>query len=66
MGTIGIFLSERTIDGAINIGSRNTVIIMACISLLLGIVASYCVLQEIKQTTATIKNHVQQKVAEGD
>ncbi|WP_434713052.1 methyl-accepting chemotaxis protein [Bacillus cereus] len=62
--TIGIFYPKETIDGLLN-STRNTVIIMACISLLVGIVASYLFSRRLARPLQLLKNHVQ-KVAEGD
>ncbi|MBD8074887.1 methyl-accepting chemotaxis protein [Bacillus thuringiensis] len=62
--TIGIFYPKKTIDGLLN-STRNTVIIMACISLLVGIVASYLFSRRLARPLQLLKNHVQ-KVAEGD
>lgn len=62
--TIGIFYPKETIDGLLN-STRNTVIIMACISLLVGIVASYLFSRRLARPMQLLKNHVQ-KVAEGD
>ncbi|MDA1666009.1 methyl-accepting chemotaxis protein [Bacillus cereus] len=62
--TIGIFYPKETIDGLLN-STRNTVIIMACISLLAGIVASYLFSRRLARPLQLLKNHVQ-KVAEGD
>ncbi|MEW4067532.1 methyl-accepting chemotaxis protein [Bacillus thuringiensis] len=62
--TIGIFYPKETIDGILN-STRNTVIIMACISLLVGIVASYLFSRRLARPLQLLKNHVQ-KVAEGD
>ncbi|WP_446325306.1 methyl-accepting chemotaxis protein [Bacillus thuringiensis] len=61
--TIGIFYPKETIDGLLN-STRNTVIIMACISLLVGIVASYLFSRRLARPLQLLKNHVQ-KVAEG-
>ncbi|OPD49684.1 methyl-accepting chemotaxis protein [Bacillus thuringiensis] len=62
--TIGIFYPKETIDGLLN-STSNTVIIMACISLLVGIVASYLFSRRLARPLQLLKNHVQ-KVAEGD
>lgn len=62
--TIGIFYPKETIDGLLN-STRNTVIMMACISLLVGIVASYLFSRRLARPLQLLKNHVQ-KVAEGD
>ncbi|ANC22022.1 chemotaxis protein [Bacillus cereus] len=62
--TLGIFYPKETIDGLLN-STRNTVIIMACISLLVGIVASYLFSRRLARPLQLLKNHVQ-KVAEGD
>ncbi|ARO61702.1 Methyl-accepting chemotaxis protein [Bacillus cereus] len=62
--TIGIFYPKETINGLLN-STRNTVIIMACISLLVGIVASYLFSRRLARPLQLLKNHVQ-KVAEGD
>ncbi|EEM45455.1 methyl-accepting chemotaxis protein [Bacillus cereus] len=62
--TIGIFYPKETIDGLLN-STRNTVIIMACISLLVGIVASYLFSRRLARPLQLLKNHVQ-KIAEGD
>ncbi|MEB8573611.1 methyl-accepting chemotaxis protein [Bacillus cereus] len=62
--TIGTFYPKETIDGLLN-STRNTVIIMACISLLVGIVASYLFSRRLARPLQLLKNHVQ-KVAEGD
>ncbi|MGE7785881.1 methyl-accepting chemotaxis protein [Bacillus cereus] len=62
--TIGIFYPKETIDGLLN-STRNTVIIMACISLLVGSVASYLFSRRLARPLQLLKNHVQ-KVAEGD
>ncbi|MFZ7932082.1 methyl-accepting chemotaxis protein [Bacillus thuringiensis] len=62
--TIGIFYPKETIDGLLN-STRNTVIIMACISLLVGIVDSYLFSRRLARPLQLLKNHVQ-KVAEGD
>ncbi|PEV67854.1 methyl-accepting chemotaxis protein [Bacillus cereus] len=62
--TIGIFYPKETIDGLLN-STRNTVIIMACISLLVGIVASYLFSRRLARPLQLLKNHMQ-KVAEGD
>ncbi|WP_265938508.1 methyl-accepting chemotaxis protein [Bacillus thuringiensis] len=62
--TIGIFYPKETIDGLLN-STRNTVIIMACISLLVGIVASYLFSRRLARPLQLLKNHIQ-KVAEGD
>ncbi|WP_242266225.1 MULTISPECIES: methyl-accepting chemotaxis protein [unclassified Bacillus cereus group] len=62
--TIGIFYPKETIDGLLN-STGNTVIIMACISLLVGIVASYLFSRRLARPLQLLKNHVQ-KVAEGD
>ncbi|WP_144506512.1 methyl-accepting chemotaxis protein [Bacillus mycoides] len=61
---IGIFYPKETIDGLLN-STRNTVIIMACISLLVGIVASYLFSRRLARPLQLLTNHVQ-KVAEGD
>lgn len=61
---IGIFYPKQTIDGLLS-STRNTVIIMACISLLVGIVASYLFSRRLARPLQLLTNHVQ-KVAEGD
>ncbi|PFQ46475.1 methyl-accepting chemotaxis protein [Bacillus cereus] len=61
---IGIFYPKETIDGLLN-STRNTVIMMACISLLVGIVASYLFSRRLARPLQLLTNHVQ-KVAEGD
>ncbi|MDC2944013.1 methyl-accepting chemotaxis protein [Bacillus cereus] len=61
---IGIFYPKETIDGLLN-STRNTVIIMACISLFVGIVASYLFSRRLARPLQLLTNHVQ-KVAEGD
>ncbi|WP_144492372.1 methyl-accepting chemotaxis protein [Bacillus mycoides] len=61
---IGIFYPKQTIDGLFN-STRNAVIIMACISLLFGIVASYFFSRRLARPLQLLTNHVQ-KVAEGD
>ncbi|MEA1010355.1 methyl-accepting chemotaxis protein [Bacillus cereus] len=61
---IGIFYPKQTIDGLFN-STRNAVIIMACISLLVGIVASYFFSRRLARPLQLLTNHVQ-KVAEGD
>ncbi|MEC0019426.1 methyl-accepting chemotaxis protein [Bacillus anthracis] len=61
---IGIFYPKETIDGLLN-SMRNTVIIMACISLFVGIVASYLFSRRLARPLQLLTNHVQ-KVAEGD
>ncbi|MCP1166123.1 methyl-accepting chemotaxis protein [Bacillus sp. 1813sda1] len=61
---IGIVYPKDTIDGLLN-STRNTVLIMACISLLVGIVASYLFSRRLARPLQLLTNHVQ-KVAEGD
>ncbi|MGY4808380.1 methyl-accepting chemotaxis protein [Bacillus paranthracis] len=61
---IGIFYPKETIDGLLH-STRNTVIIMACISLFVGIVASYLFSRRLARPLQLLTNHVQ-KVAEGD
>lgn len=61
---IGIFYPKQTIDGLLS-STRNTVIIMACISLLIGILASYVFSRRLARPLQLLTNHVQ-KVAEGD
>ncbi len=61
---IGIFYPKETIDGLLN-SMRNTVIIMACISLFVAIVASYLFSRRLARPLQRLTNHVQ-KVAEGD
>lgn len=61
---IGIVYPKETIDGLLN-STRNTVIIMACISLFVGIVASYLFSRRLARPLQLLTNHVQ-KVAEGD
>ncbi|HDR6317518.1 TPA: methyl-accepting chemotaxis protein [Bacillus thuringiensis] len=61
---MGIVYPKETIDGLLN-STRNTVIIMACISLLVGIVASYLFSRRLARPLQLLTNHVQ-KVAEGD
>lgn len=61
---IGIFYPKQTIDGLLS-SMRNTVIIMGCISLLVGIVASYLFSRRLARPLQLLTNHVQ-KVAEGD
>lgn len=61
---IGIVYPKDTIDGLLN-STRNTVIIMACISLFVGIVASYLFSRRLARPLQLLTNHVQ-KVAEGD
>ena len=61
---IGIFYPKETIDGLLN-SMRNTVIIMACISLFVGIVASCLFSRRLARPLQLLTNHVQ-KVAEGD
>ncbi len=61
---IGIVYPKDTIDGLLN-STRNTVIIMACISLFVGIAASYLFSRRLARPLQLLTNHVQ-KVAEGD
>ncbi|KLA26497.1 hypothetical protein B4077_5488 [Bacillus cereus] len=61
---MGIVYPKETIDGLLN-STRNTVIIMACISLLVGIAASYLFSRRLARPLQLLTNHVQ-KVAEGD
>ncbi|WP_410981402.1 methyl-accepting chemotaxis protein [Bacillus pacificus] len=61
---IGIVYPKDTIDGLLN-STRNTVLIMACISLFVGIVASYLFSRRLARPLQLLTNHVQ-KVAEGD
>ncbi|PEJ05678.1 methyl-accepting chemotaxis protein [Bacillus wiedmannii] len=61
---MGIAYPKETIDGLLN-STRNTVIIMACISLLVGIAASYLFSRRLARPLQLLTNHVQ-KVAEGD
>ncbi len=58
------FYPKQTIDGLLS-SMRNTVIIMACISLLVGIVASYLFSRRLARPLQLLTNHVQ-KVAGGD
>lgn len=58
------FYPKQTIDGLLS-SMRNTVIIMGCISLLVGIVASYLFSRRLARPLQLLTNHVQ-KVAEGD
>ncbi|MDJ1474975.1 methyl-accepting chemotaxis protein [Bacillus sp. LS15-K4] len=61
---MGIVYPKETIDGLLN-STRNTVIIMACISLLVGIAASYLFSRRLARPLQLLTKHVQ-KVAEGD
>lgn len=61
---IGIVYPKESIDNLL-IETRNTVIIMACISLLIGILASYVFSRRLARPLQLLTNHVQ-KVAEGD
>ncbi|WHY28854.1 methyl-accepting chemotaxis protein [Bacillus wiedmannii] len=61
---MGIVYPKETIDGLLN-STRNTVLIMACISLLVGIAASYLFSRRLARPLQLLTNHVQ-KVAEGD
>ncbi|PFL21540.1 methyl-accepting chemotaxis protein [Bacillus cereus] len=61
---VGIVYPKESIDNLL-IETRNTVIIMACISLLFGILASYIFSRRLARPLQLLTNHVQ-KVAEGD
>nr|WP_242247726.1 methyl-accepting chemotaxis protein [Bacillus cereus group sp. BfR-BA-01523] len=61
---IGIVYPKESIDNLL-VETRNTVIIMACISLLIGILASYLFSRRLARPLQLLTNHVQ-KVAEGD
>ncbi|PGO24062.1 methyl-accepting chemotaxis protein [Bacillus cereus] len=61
---VGIVYPKESIDNLL-IETRNTVIIMACISLLIGILASYIFSRRLARPLQLLTNHVQ-KVAEGD
>ncbi|UNP76155.1 methyl-accepting chemotaxis protein [Bacillus nitratireducens] len=61
---VGIVYPKEEIDNLL-VETRNTVILMACISLLIGIVASYIFSRRLARPLQLLTNHVQ-KVAEGD
>ncbi|WP_374202569.1 methyl-accepting chemotaxis protein [Bacillus cereus group sp. BfR-BA-01310] len=61
---IGIVYPKESIDNLL-VETRNTVIIMACISLLIGILASYLFSRRLARPLQLLTNHVH-KVAEGD
>ena len=62
---IGIVYPGRNLVDNLLIETRNTVILTACISLLIGIVASYIFSRRLARPLQLLTNHVQ-KVAEGD